>query len=205
MPNNRCRVFATRFCCAALLPVLLVSAHAQTAPAAVTPLPVHAVLVLTPEFCATQFSQGSFWTTGKEKFAVGKQACANLEAALKPVFLSLSVAAVPPTSGDAQVILTPRFVNGHATTAAFAFSNREMDVFLEWTIKDSAGKTLWLQTVEGSAKHHMGNVFTHGHNVELIAADSVRDAAGQSATQMATAAELRKFAGGPSEKGTSQH
>lgn len=156
-------------------------------------LPLTAVLVLTPEFCATQFKQGSVWTTGRENFAVGKMACAELESALKPAFGNLTVAPAPPTSGDVQLILIPKFADAHATTSSFAFSNREMDVFLEWTVKDAAGKTLWLQTVQGSSKHHMGNMFTHGHDVKLIVRDSVQDVAAQSAAKMETAAELRKL------------
>lgn len=185
--------FASWFCCAATLVTPLI-AHSQSAPAASPPLALHAVLVLTPEFCATKFSQGSIWTTGKEKFAVGKEACKDLEAALKPVFSALTIANATPTSGDAQVILTPKFTNGHATTSAFAFSNREMDVLLEWTVKDSAGKTLWLATVQGSAKRHEGNLFTHGHDVKLITANSVEDVAEQSAAKMRAAPELREFA-----------
>lgn len=156
-------------------------------------LPLNAVLVLTPEFCATKFKQGSMWTTGRETFAVGKMACIDLEPALKPAFVNLTVAAAPPTSGDAQLVLIPKFANTHATTSAFAFSNREMDVFLEWTVKDAAGKTIWLQTIQGSSKHHMGNMFTHAHNVNLIVKDSVKDVAAQSAAKMEAAAELRKL------------
>jgi hypothetical protein len=194
MPMARCISLSVRICCAAILAAPLVGVYSQAAPATSEKLPLNAVLVLTPDFCATKFTQGSFWTTGKETFEVGKEACADLEPALKSVFLTLSVASAPPESGSAQVILTPRFVNGHATTAAIAFSNREMDVLLEWTVKDSAGRTLWLQTVQGSAQNHMGSIYTHGHDVKLIAANSVHDAAKQSAAQMMAAQELRKFA-----------
>ena len=68
-----------------------------------------------------------------------------------------------------------------------------MDVLLEWTAKGSAGKTIWLQTVQGSSKHHMGNMFTHGHDVKLIVRDSVKDVAEQSAAKMEASAELRKL------------
>src|ERR1700728_3308980 len=125
MPMARCLSLAARISCAAVLAARLVTAYPQTAPVASDKLPLNAVLVLTPDFCATRFTQGSFWTTGKETFEVGKEGCARLEPALKSVFLTLSVATAPPASGNAQVILTPKFVSGHATTAALAFSNRE--------------------------------------------------------------------------------
>jgi len=195
MTKIRKSLFAAFVGCLVLIPACVpaVRAQAQAATSADAKLPLNAVLVLTPEFCATEFKQGSFWTTGRETFAVGKMACTELEPALKAAFGNLTVAPVPPTSGDAQLVLVPKFANAHATTSAFAFSNREMDVFLEWTVKDAAGKTIWLQTVQGSSKHHMGNVFTHGHDVKLIVKDSVKDVAVQSAAKMAAATELRKL------------
>lgn len=197
MLKNRKSVFAVLIGCLGVmtyLPAML--AEEPSAASADAKLPLNAVLVLTPEFCATKFKQGSMWTTGRETFDVGKMACTDLEPALKSAFGNLTVVSAPPTSGDAQLVLVPKFTDTHATTSSFAFANREMDVFLEWTAKDSAGKTVWLQTVQGSSKHHMGNVFTHGHNVNLIVRDSVKDVADQSVAKMEAAAELRKLAQG---------
>ncbi|HUA97106.1 MAG TPA: hypothetical protein VMA34_02115 [Terracidiphilus sp.] len=177
--------------CLVLLTASVPTVRAQAAPAAAGRLPFDAVLVLSPEFCATTFKQGSMWTTGGETFNVGKMACAELEPALKPAYADLTVAAAPPASVNAHFVLIPSFASAHATTSAFAFSNREMDVFLEWTVKDPAGKTVWLQTVQGSSKHHMGNMFTHSHDVKLIVKDSVKDVAAQSAARMEAAPELR--------------
>lgn len=193
---ERSHKFAGFLGCVVLLSAYVpaVCAQAPAATPAEAKLPLNAVLVLTPEFCKTEFKQGSIWTTGRESFAVGKMACTELEPALKATFANLTVVAAPPASGDAQVVLIPKFADTHATTSSFAFSNREMDVFLEWTVKDTAGKTIWLQTVQGSSKHHMGNMFTHGHDVKLIVRDSVKDVAEQSAAKMETAAELRKLA-----------
>lgn len=173
------------------------AAFAQTAakPAAgpITKIPLNAVLVLTPEFCATVFKQGSFWTTGRETFKVGKMACTELEPALKPVFDQLTVVAAPPVTGEAQAILIPKFANAHATNSTFAFSNREMDVLIEWTVEDAAGKTVWLQTVKGTSKHLVGNMFTYAHQEAKLVRDSVSDAASESATAMAAATELLKL------------
>ena len=175
--------------------------RAQAASGAETKLPLNTVLVLTSDFCATTFKQGSIWTTGRETFAVGKMACSELAPAMKDAFASFTVVPAPPTSGDAQLVLIPKFANAHATTTEFAFSNREMDVFLEWTVKDASGKTVWLQTVQGSSKHHMGNMFTHGHDVKLIVQDSVKDVAARSVATMEAAPELRKLAASNSEDG----
>lgn len=153
---------------------------------------LRAALLVTPEFCDTKFKKGS-WATIKETFEVGKIACAELEPALAQVFSSVTPVTAIPSSGDTQVVLIPRFVDVGATTTMSAFSNREMDVFLEWTVKDMSGKTVWIETVQGSSRHHMGNVFTHSKNVKLIVRDSIKDAAEQSASKMADSVELRKL------------
>ena len=117
----------------------------------------------------------------------------HLEPALKGVFLSLARVDADPTSGDAQLVLMPKFVDVGATQSLGAFSNRELVVLVEWTVKDKAGKTVWVETVEGSAKHHMGNAFTHGKNVKKIIEDSVEDMAKQSASKMSSSPELAKL------------
>jgi len=157
-------------------------------------LPIKAALVLTPEFCATKIKpKGSALTKEWGTFEVGKAACEQLEPALKEAFFSLSRVAAPPAAQEAQLVLLPRIVDVNATTAMGAFSNREMVVVLEWTAKDPAGNTVWLETVQGSAKHHMGNLFTFKKNQVLIVTDSVKDAAVQSASKMSSSPELRKL------------
>jgi hypothetical protein len=168
------------------------TAHGQTISPTDARLPLKAVLVLTPEFCAT-ITKGAPFTT-KEKFEIGKAACTELEPALKAVFPNLARVEAATSSGDAQVVLLPRFVDVGATMGVTAFSNREMTVLLEWTVKDMSGNTVWLGTVQGSAKHHVGNMFSYKKNCMLITEDSVKDAAAQSASKMASAPELRKLA-----------
>jgi hypothetical protein len=158
-------------------------------------LSLKAALVLTPEFCDTKIKpKGSALTKEWGSFDVGKAACEQLEPALKDAFSSLTRVPAPPAAQEAQLVLLPRIVDVNATTAIGAFSNREMVVVLEWTAKDPAGNTVWLETVQGSAKHHMGNLFTFKKNQVLIVTDSVKDAAVQSAGKMSSSPELRKLA-----------
>jgi hypothetical protein len=178
--------------CALFLVAIFATAHGQTISPTDAKLPLKAALVLTPEFCATITKDGPFTT--KERFEIGKAACTELEPALKAAFPNLARVEAATSSGDAQVVLLPRFVNVDATMGITAFSNREMAVLLEWTVKDMSGNTVWLETVQGSAKHHVGNMFTYKKNCKLIAEDSVKDAAEQSAARMASAPELRKLA-----------
>lgn len=160
-------------------------------------LPLKAALVLTPEFCATKIKpKGSVMTKEWGSFEFGKVACTELEPALKEVFSSLTRVAAPPSPEEAQLILIPRIADVNATTATMAFSNREMVVMLEWTAKDSSGQTVWIETVQGSAKHHMGNMFTFKKNQTLIVTDSMKAAAAESASKMSSSPELRKLASG---------
>ena len=160
-------------------------------------LPFKAALVLTPEFCESKLQpKGS--AMGKEggSFGIGKAACKELEPALKDVFSSLTRVDAMPSSDAAQLVLIPKIADVNVTTASMAFSNREMVVMIEWTVKDSTGKTVWLETVQGSAKHHMGNLFTFRKNQELIATDSMKAAAVESANKMSASPELHKLTSG---------
>jgi hypothetical protein len=160
-------------------------------------LPFKAALVLTPEFCQTKIKpKGSVMTKELGSFDVGQAACKELEPALKDVFSSLTRVAAPPSAEEAQLVLVPKIADVSVTTASIAFSNREMVVIIEWTVKDSTGKTVWLETVQGSAKHHQGNLFTFRKNQGLIVTDSMKAAAAESANKMTASSELHKLAPG---------
>jgi len=167
--------------------------HKDNAKAAEPPaakLQLRAALILTPDFCATKWTTGNGWTSNKENYTVGQAACEFLEPALKNSFSTLTrLEAVPPSS-DAQVILQPKILKGDATKGR----KREMVILLEWTVTDTAGKTVWLQTVQGTATHKRGT-FKVGKNFKLLLAAAVQDAADESARQMSAAPELKSFAG----------
>ena len=150
-------------------------------------LSLTAALVLTPEFCATVDKENS------QQLRVGKAACAELERVLKGNFTSLTRVDDSSKAGDAQVVLEPKFVDVAATKAAIAFSNRELDVQVEWTVRDQSGRAVWTETVQGSSKHHKGNAFVGGKNMKRIVNDSVKDVAEQSAIKMSASPELRKL------------
>jgi hypothetical protein len=182
----RC-LFLLAGCCS----LLTLSMVAQDQTPAPQKLSLTAALVLTPEFCATVNKKGG-WAT-EEKFPVGKAACNELEPALKGIFTSLTRVEDSSKSGDAQLVLEPKFADVGATQKAFAFSKRELVVVVEWTVRDQSGKAIWIDTVQGSAKRHIGNAFTHGSNLKHIVQDSVEDMAQQSAAKMSNAPEVLKM------------
>lgn len=182
----------TCFLIALLLPLVSAfPAHAQNSPQAPHKLSLIAVVVLTPEFCATVNKQGN------EKFEIGKASCKVLEPALQNAFSKIVQVSDESKAGDAQVVLEPRFADTTTTHKAFAFSSRELMVGVEWTARDSSGKVLWIETVQGTAKRHMGNAFTYAHNQKKILEESVQDMADQSAAIMSSAPELLKLSAAP--------
>jgi hypothetical protein len=167
------------------------SARAQDHSAAPQPLNLTAGLVLTPEFCATIDKKHS------EKFEVGKAACAQLEPALSKVFAKLIRVDDAAKAADAQLVLEPRFSEVGGTEKAFAFSTRELVILMEWTVRDREGKVLMLDTVQGTGKRHMGNMYTYKSNLKHIVEDATQDMAEQSAQKIAAAPALVKLSSAP--------
>ena len=164
---------------------------AQSAPVVPHKLALTAALVLSPEFCATVSKQGS------EKFQIGEASCKVLTPTLRNAFPNIVQVDDEKKVGDAQVVLEPRFADTTTTHKLFAFSSRELIVGVEWTARDSSGKILWIGTVQGSAKRHMGNGFTYSHNAKKILEESVQDMADQSATTISFAPGLLKLSAAP--------
>src|SRR6266849_7327915 len=96
------------------------SAQPQIAP---TKLSLRAEIVLSPEFCATRRRQSPAL---KDVLNVGKATCAQLYAALVPVFSDLTKLESVPTAGNgaAHITLIPRFVDISATQHPFRPSSQ---------------------------------------------------------------------------------
>jgi hypothetical protein len=183
--------------CALVLPGVRGTAVAQSTmhidPKKDQKLSLQAAVVLTPEFCATKTKKGT-WGVNQETFAIGKVVCEDLEPALKGVFSEVTRVEDPGAAANAQIVLTPKFLDIVATQAKIAFSNRELVLTVEWTAKDKAGKTVWVETVQGSARHHMGNSFTYKKNLNLVITDASKNLAEQSASKIASSQQLHDLA-----------
>jgi hypothetical protein len=190
MSSARRCLLSLALCCSLLL-TLSAIAQNQT-PLAPQKLSLTAVLVLTPEFCATVFKGGNL-----EKYLVGKTACIDLEPVLKGIFTSLTRVDDSSKAGDAQVVLEPKFSDAHATGPGSAWTTREMVVLVEWTARDQSGKAVWIETVQGSAKYKTGNVFQQGSHVKHLVEDSVQNMAEQSAVKISSSPQLLKLSAGP--------
>ncbi len=153
------------------------------------PLHLNAALVLSPELCAKKVKKGGGAFTGKEIFDVGAAACRQLEPGMKPAFDSLTRVDSVESAGSAQVILLPEFVESSATRPAFILSSQKMILLIQWTVKDSGGHTLWIQTVEGAATGHGGG--THNSYLKRLVEDVMKNSAEQAVASMTAAPELR--------------
>jgi hypothetical protein len=183
MLQARHSFLAAPLLCALLLPAGSVTAHGQ-ATSADTKLTLRAGLVLTREFCDTTEDAG-----GSALLDVGKAACAELEPALKALFTSVTRVTAAASAGDADVVLLPRFAN-------IAFGGEGSDlllVWLEWTVKDKSGKTVWIGTVQGS----LGPLRYLGSGKkwrQKIVTAVIKHTAEESARAISSAPELRKLA-----------
>lgn len=174
------------------LALSVVSLNAQDNPSS-SKLPFRTALLLTPEFCASRIAHGAK-DNPKIGIEVGKDACAEIEPALKDIFADLTTIHESKDAGNAQLVLTPKFVDVAVNTGITAFSNQELTLFLEWNATDAYGRTIWLDTVQGAAKHHQGNLFTARRNARIVIHDAVQDVATESARKMSSSVELRKYA-----------
>lgn len=166
--------------CCSLLLTLSVMAEDQT-PAVPHKLSLTAALVLTPEFCAT----------GYKGWHVGKDACIELEPVLKGIFTNLTRVDDSSKAGGAQVVLEPKFADINITSGPTSFSNREMVVLVEWTVRVQSGKAVWIETVEGSARRKVRT------NVKYLLKDTAHDMAEQSAAKMSSSPQLLTLSAQP--------
>lgn len=180
-------VLASALSLALVLPGLSITARSQTAGAADQRLNLNAAVVVSQEFCATKIKKNH------ESFEVGKASCADLKSALEQGFSSLTSVTSDKDVANAQAILLPRFVDVSATKTMGAFSSRELTVLLEWTVKDKSGRTVWIETVQGTGKNHMGNAFTYKTDLREIIRYAVEDLAHKSVAAMDASPELRKL------------
>ncbi len=155
-------------------------------------LSLKAEIVLSPEFCATRKRQS---IALKDVLNVGKAACAQLYDALTPLFLDLKRIERVPTAGynTAQLTLIPKFTDISATQQPFLPSTqRKLVILLEWTIQDSAGHAIWLQSVQGSSEHKAGWMITT-KGVSAMVDAAISDLAKSSVAKISAAPELQQL------------
>ncbi|MGD0631546.1 MAG: hypothetical protein ABR987_19620 [Terracidiphilus sp.] len=188
MLTSRSPILASALSLAVILTSFSLTARSQTASPPEQKLDLNVAVVLDPDLCATKIKKNH------ETFEVGRAACDLFKSALEQGFSSVTSVATTGDAAGAQVILVPRFVDLSATKTMGAFSTRELTVLLEWTAKDKSGRTVWIETVQGAGKNHMGNGFTYKTDLKEIIHYAVEDLAHKSVAEMDASPELRKLA-----------
>ena len=126
---------------------------------------------------------------------MGKATCAQLYEGLAPIFSDLRKLDKAPDAGTntAQIILIPRFVDISATQQPLLpSSSRKLVILLEWTIQDTMGHTIWLQTVRGMSEHKAGWAITP-RAIRGLVEDAVSDLAKDSVARISVARELKQL------------
>jgi hypothetical protein len=178
------------------LSALLMPVRAQVASPPESTIALKAALVLAPEFCAKQPALPR-WMAGKVDVPVGEASCEEFRLSLKRVFPSLSFVTDASSIWDAQIVLIPRFVDVSLTQPYQLIHavDQEMLVVMEWTIKDKSGKTIWIETVQGSASHKVSGLKNEQQdNPRLLAQAALHEVAWQTEKAMLASPELRKYA-----------
>jgi hypothetical protein len=188
MFNMRPSTLALAILLAMILSGVCATARSQTDLPSEQKLNVNAALVLNPEFCTTVMKKNH------ETFDIGKVACEVFKSGFEKGFTGLTVVEAAPMAGDAQIVLLPRLADVTATKTMGAFSDRELTLFMEWTVKDKSGRTIWIGTVQGSAKNHMGNAFTYKTDLKEIIHYAVQDLANKSVVELDASPQIRKIA-----------
>jgi len=190
------------------LSFVLMVAHAQTAPPtnaspADAKLQLKAAVVLTPDLCL-RIDRPTFIDT----FLTGKTFCEKVSPALQGTFLSLDRVSDATSLGQAQVVFLPRIVSLSRTQKTFHYM-ADIVIEAEWTVKDSSGRMVWIETVQGHAndkekldigeddkayEHKQHYASPYAKVADRVFRAAMQDLVVQSANKMSASPELRGLA-----------
>jgi len=166
-------------------------------------LQLKAAVVLTPTLCL-RIDRPTF----VDNFSTGKIFCEKVSPALEGTFSSLDRISDPSSPGQAQVVLLPRIVSVSRTQKTFHYM-ADIVIEVEWTAKDSSGKMVWIETVQGHAndkeklnigaddkayEHKQHYASPYDKVVDRVFRAAMQDLVEQSASKMSASPELRRLA-----------
>jgi hypothetical protein len=188
MRASLCAVSAL-FLTSLAMPAQNVGADSPTTPK----LALDADLVLTPEFCATK---KGLRLALAQTYVIGPTACEQLNSVLRATFLKVTrVDSVPkPDIGAARVTLIPKFADIMAVQASQLLYRPELVILVEWTVLDGRGKTIWVQTVQGSSRYKMGTWALPGKARKIMVEQAVEELTSASVHAISAASEIQRVA-----------
>lgn len=122
----------------------------------------------------------------------------ELVPSLQDVFSSITQVDSALSAGDAQITLLPRIIKIGETypmqwnAYGWGQTKAELVILLEWTVKDKAGNTVWIETVEGSSRRKVVKIYPK--TGDILLENAVEDVIAQTKSKMFYSPELRKLA-----------
>lgn len=96
-----------------------------------------------------------------------------------------------PSSVDA--VLIPTVVSVAHTRPMCSFSDRKLSMNLQWQLKDTKGKIVWVDTVEGEGINNLGSTFTYFSNTRERVQLLMEDLFEKSYISISSSKEIKNF------------
>jgi len=96
---------------------------------------------------------------------------------------------VLPSGQQVDAILTPRVAYINRTVGATSFGDSIVDIKVEWTLADTSGNTIWVNTVDGQAKGSTGWT-----NPKTILKKAIENLLRNSQQELNSSPAIREFA-----------
>lgn len=158
-------------------------------------IPLSVELRLTDELRAAQWVRKSMGSTFV--MPLGVVLSDHAEAMSRRLFSKVTVTKnnVPDSAPvDSDAVLSIKPVAIERSLGATAFGKSILTVILEWTLTDSNGQLVWVDTIKGQGVKNSGNVFTHKSNASAQIEAMIKDLFEKSYQAISNSPEIRSLA-----------
>lgn len=163
-------------------------------------IPLHVVLLLSPDFCDYTFTRQRLgdWHVYPlgEAFCNGSKMLAN--AAFTEVSMTLETTIPPGHRIDAKLI--PKLVSVNHFMPMWAWQIQEAVIIIEWKLVDINGKMIWVDTVQGKGRNKLGTTFTGLRNNQETMQMAVDDLFLKSLNSVMSSREIKRYASQPTHQ-----
>ncbi len=130
-----------------------------------------------------------------EKLPLGNILANNAENMSRSIFRQVVVThgEGKPTQAGVDAILIPKVVSIAHTRPMFAYSERKLTVIFQWLLKNSEGKTIWVDTIEGDGANDLGTAFSLESNTRERVRLLMEDLFKKSYLHISSSKEIENF------------
>lgn len=97
------------------------------------------------------------------------------------------------THAGVNAVLIPKVVSIAHTRPMYAYSERKLTVIFQWLLKDSEGKTIWMDTIEGEGTNDIGTLFSLESNTRERVRLLMEDLFKKSYLSISSSKEIENF------------